>query len=123
LSDDLEVMKNYYRVKGAFMMNKARQLADEKQWMAARKSLQSFKDEVQESALKDDSFIKNLLQDLENAIKNVDPEIYWKVGKHNLLANQRAQMYQKSNFDSKNSYQNSRQIQMLQSLHTFKQIK
>lgn len=114
--DDFEVMKNYYRVKGAFMMNKARQLADEKQWIAAIKSLQSFKDEVQESALKDDAFIKNLLQDLEQAIINVDPEIYWKVGKHRLLANQRAQMYQKSNLDSKNNYQNALQIQMLQML-------
>ncbi len=97
--DDREVMKNYFRVKGALLMDEARQMSDEGGYEVAKKILQDFKEGVENSFLKEERFIKDMIKDLENAIKYVEPEEYEKYGRHNLIGNQRAQIRQQSNLD------------------------
>lgn len=113
--DDREVMKNFYRVKGASIMGEARKLADKRKNEEAKKILQSFKEELENSFLKEEEFIKNLLNDISQAIQNVNPIVYEREGKHSMMENQRAQMYQKSNLKSANCYQNSIQKEMIRS--------
>ena len=113
-------MKNFFRLKGALVMTEARQLADITKYDEAKKKLQSFKEELENSFLKNEEFIKNLIKDIEQAIANVNPVVYQQAGKHEMYENARAQMYQKSNLKSKNSYQNSVQAEMMHSVKAMK---
>ncbi len=97
--DDREVMKNYFRVKGALLMDEARKMSDEGGYEVAKKILQDFKEGVENSFLKEEEFIKDMIKDIENAIKYVEPEEYAEYGRHNLIGNQRAQIRQQSNLD------------------------
>jgi len=118
--DDREVMKNFYRLKGASVMDEARKLADEKKNDNAKKLLESFKEELENSFLKTEQFIKNLIKDIEQAMQNVNPVVYNVVGRHGMYENVRAQYYQKSNLKSANCYQNSMQADMLTSVRFMK---
>ncbi len=97
--DDREVMKNYYRVRGALLMDQARRMSDEGKYLEAKKMLEIFKEEVGNSFLKEEGFIKDMIKDLEKSIQYVEPAAYHEYGRHNLIGNQRAQMRQKSNLD------------------------
>jgi len=111
--DDKEVMNNFYRLKGAMLLNEARKLADQGQNEEAKKKLESFKEELSNSFLKNEQFIENLIKDIDQAIVNVSPQVYAHVGKHFLMENARAQMHQMSNLASANCYQNAYQADLL----------
>jgi len=120
---DREVMKNFYRVKGASVIGEARKLADQRKNDDAKKILQSFKEELEGSLLKNEEFIKNLIKDINKASEDVNPIVYEQFGKHNMMENARAQMYQKTNLKSANCYQNSVQMDMLQEVRAMKSRK
>jgi len=118
--DDREVMKNFYRVKGASIISEARQLADNVRYEEARKLLESFKEELENSFLRSEEFILNLVKDITQAILDTDPWMYCEKGRHSLLENSRAQMTQKTNFKSSINYQNSLQKEMTSQLRMTK---
>jgi len=120
---DREVMKNFYRVKGASILSEARKLADQRKNDDAKKILQSFKEELEGSMLKTEEFIKNLIKDIEKALQDVNPIVYEQFGKHNMMENARAQMKQKVNLKSANCYQNSMQMDMLKEVKAMKSSK
>lgn len=120
---DREVMKNFYRVKGASILGEARKLADQRKNDDAKKILQSFKEELEGSLLKNEEFIKNLIKDINKASEDVNPIVYEQFGKHNIMENARAQMYQKTNLKSANCYQNAVQMDMLQEVRAMKSRK
>jgi len=111
--DDREVMKNFYRLKGALLLNEAITLAAQKNNDEAKKQLENFKEELSNSFLKEEQFIKNLIKDIDQAIVNVSPQVYAEFGKHFLMENARAQMHQMSNLQSANCYQNTLQRDLL----------
>jgi len=111
--DDREVMNNFYRLKGAMLLNEARDLAGQGKNEEAKKKLESFKEELSNSFLKDEQFIKNLIKDIDQAIVNVSPQVFAQGGKHFLMENARAQMHQMSNLASANCYQNAYQTNLL----------
>jgi Mg-chelatase subunit ChlD len=121
--DDREVMKNFYRVKGASVMGEARQLADGSKYEEAKKILTSFKEELENSFLKSEEFIVNLIKDIAQAIVNVEPVMYQQMGRHNMVENTRAQMTQKTNFKSNINYQNCVQEEMTSNLRSKKSRK
>jgi len=120
--DDREVMKNFYRVKGASVFSQARKLADIRIYDEAKKLLQNFKEELKGCFLKTEEFIKNLIKDIEKAEEDVDPKIYELSGKHNMMESVRATMSQKPNFKSANFnlYQNSVQMSMVREVQSMK---
>jgi len=120
---DREVMKNFYRVKGASVISEARKLADQRKNDEAKKILQNFKEELEGCFLRREGFIQNLIKDIEKASRDVNPAVYEKSGKHNMMENARAQMSQKVNLKSANSYQNSVQLSMLTEVKTMKSKK
>ena len=120
--DDREVMKNFFRVKGASLMDEARKLADQNKNEDAKKILTSFKEELENSFLKEEEFIKNLVKDILKAIDGVQPEFYQQMGRHEMLENARAQMYQKSNMVSANAYRNEGQERMHSQLKSMKKF-
>ncbi len=97
--DDREVMKNYFRVKGALLMDEARKMSDRGRHESAKKMLQDFKEGVENSFLKEEDFIQRMIKDLEKAIRYLEPKVYQEYGRHNLIGNQRAQIRQQSNLD------------------------
>ncbi len=97
--DDREVMKNYFRVKGALLMDEARKMSDKGEHEGAKKMLQDFKEGVENSFLKEEEFIQRMIKDLEKAIRYLEPRVYREYGRHNLIGNQRAQIRQQSNLD------------------------
>jgi len=109
---DVDVMFNYYRVKGAELMNEVRKLSDQRKYDDAKKYLQNVREEITNSKLKDNETMKNLVKNLDDAIKNVKPEVYENVGKHYMMQNYRAQMGERSNLTSKVQYGNDRQQNM-----------
>lgn len=117
---DRDVMKNFYRVKGASILSEARKLADIGQNDEAKKMLQSFKEELEGSFLREEEFIKNLIQDINKASEDVDPVVYEQFGKHNMMENARAQMRQKVNLKSANCYQNEMQMDMIKQVKSMK---
>jgi len=121
--DDREVMKNFYRVKGASVMSEARLLADGSKHEEAKKILQSFKEELENSFLKTEEFIMNLVKDITQAIHNVEPTVYHQMGRHNMVENTRAQMTQKTNFKSAINYQNCVQQEMTSHVRAMKSKK
>jgi len=120
---DRDVMKNFYRVKGALVLSDAKKLADQRKYDEAKKMLQSFKEELEGSFLKDEEFIKNLIKDIQKASEDVNPVVYEQYGKHNMMENQRAQMFQKVNLKSANCYQNEMQSEMLTQVRSMKSKK
>ncbi len=117
---DRDVMKNFYRVKGASILSEAKQLADQRKYDGAKRLLQNFKEELENSFLSVEEFIKNLIIDINKALQDVNPFAYEQSGKHYMIENARAQMYQKVNLKSANSYQNDLQINMLQEVRLMK---
>jgi len=97
--DDKEVMKNYYRVRGAELMLEARRLADLGRYEEGKQILKDFKESVENSAVREEEFIKNMVKDIEKAMGYVGREAYGEYGRQNLIGNQRAQMRQQSNLD------------------------
>ena len=118
--DDVEVMKNFYRLKGASLLDEGRRLADQGRNDEAKKSLEGFKEELEHSVLKKEEFIKNLIKDIERAIQNVNPVVYQKFGKIEMLEDCKAQMYEKSNLKSANCYQNDVQTEMVKKVKAMK---
>jgi len=110
---DVDVIFNYYRVKGAEIMNEARQLSDEKKYDDAKKILQNIREEIANSKLKDNETMQNLVKDLDNAINNVKPEVYEHVGKHYMMEGYQAQMEEKSNMNTNVKYSNAIQSSMV----------
>jgi len=120
---DRDVMKNFYRVKGASILSEAKKLADQSKYDEAKKLLQSFKEELEGSFLKEEEFIKNLVKDINKASEDVNPVVYEQFGKHNMMENARAQMHQKVNLKSANCYQNEMQMDMLREVKSMKSKK
>jgi len=89
--DDKDVMKNFYRVKGAEVLEKAKELADNRKYEDAQKLLKDLKEELANSALKDEQFIKNIITDIDQAYENAKPEVYEAYGKVRMMENARAQ--------------------------------
>jgi len=118
--DDREVMKNFYRVKCALVINEARKLADHAEYEEAKKLLENFNEELENSFLRSEEFLKNLMKDIAQAIQDTDPWIYCEKGRHSLFENSRAQMTQKTNFKSSINYQNSLQKEMTSQLRMTK---
>jgi len=110
---DVDVMFNYYRVRGAEIMDEARKLSDASKFDDAKKILQDFKEEIANSTVKDNETIKNLIKDLEDAITNVKPEVYKAVGKQYMMQNYQAQMCEQSNMGSNVQYGNQMQSEMV----------
>jgi len=111
--DDREVMKHFYRVKAASLLPQAMKLADQKKFDDAAKVLANFKEELENSLLKRQEFVKNLIVDIQRAIQDVNALTYEQAGKKNLIANAKAQMFERSNFATENIYQNDIQTKML----------
>jgi len=120
---DRDVMKNFYRVKGASILSEAKKLADKSKYEEAKKLLQSFKEELEGSFLKEEEFIKNLIKDINKASEDVNPDVYDIFGRHNMMENARAQMHQKVNLKSANCYQNEVQVDMLREVKSMKSKK
>jgi len=98
--DNKEVMKHYYRVKGAELMAEARRLADEGKFKEAHQVLKNYKESVENSEMKNDELIKNMMMDMEKSMEYVREDAYGSYGKQNLIGNSRAQMRQHNNLDS-----------------------
>ena len=107
---DREVMKNFYRVKGALVIEDARKLADQGQYDKAKQLLVFFREEVENSFLKDEEFIKNLVKDVAKAAQDVSSVVYQQYGRQNMFENARGQMQQRSNLSNANCNQNSLQM-------------
>jgi len=98
-------------------------LADGAKYEEAKKILTSFKEELENSFLKTEEFIVNLVKDIAQAIVNVEPVVYQQMGRHNMYENSRAQMNQKTNFKSNINYQNCVQEEMTSNVRSKKSRK
>jgi len=107
-----EVMKHFFRVKGAEFIEEARNLCENGLYSEAKELLKGFKEELENSEVKEEEFIQNLIKDIEIAIRDVDPVVYESSGKHNLLTNVNAQHFQTSNIYLNNAYLSDIQFQL-----------
>jgi len=119
-ADHKEVLKHFYRLKSASVLEESRQLADKSDYENAKKLLNNLKEELMNCSLKNEQFIKNLVQDIQQAIFNIDPNVYKIRGKHGMYESIRAHTHQRSNLKSVNCYQNATQFQMLQEVRSQK---
>jgi len=118
-----EVVYNHLRVKGAEVMNAARKVADEKKFEEAKKMLEEFKEEIGNSQLRDEGDTQNLVNDIEDAIGHVDPQVYEAKGKHYLYQNYKAQMEEKSTITRNVQNRNNLQCAMVEELNQKNGIK
>jgi len=121
--DDKEVMGNFYRVRGATLMDEARKLADLRNYETGKENLIAFKQELSKCEMKKDEFILSLIKDIERAIEDIRPANYKRAGKLSIYCNQRAQVMEKSNFSSGNCYQNNLQKEMIAEVKEKKAMK
>ena len=92
-----DLLSNYYRVRAAELLAEARNLAEKSDYEGGRKILQNFKEELSKSAVKDESLVKGLLDDIELTIKEMQPRVYEAVGKARLYQQVDCHMMEKSN--------------------------
>jgi len=86
--DDIDVMKHFYRVKGSLVMDEGRKLADRNQYEEAKKTLENFKQEIANSRLKEDTYIKNMIKDIDATIRDINPVVYHTTGRQMIWNNQ-----------------------------------
>jgi uncharacterized protein YegL len=111
--DNEEVMKNYYRVRGALLMQEAGSKADEGKYEEAQQILKDFKESVENSAVKDDELIKNIMKDMGKSMEYVSEDAYGSYGRHNLIGNKRAFMRQQANLDSSVHFTNTHMSKLM----------
>jgi len=121
--DDIDVMKHFYRVKGSLVMDEGRKLADRNQYEEAKKTLENFKQEIANSRLKEDTYIKNMIKDIDATIRDINPVVYHTTGRQMIWNNQKAQMQQRSNITMANSNMMPMQQMMNQEVQTLKSKK
>jgi len=121
--DDLDVMRNLYRVKGSVLMDEARKLADQNCHEEAKKLLQNFREEIANSLLKEEAYVKHMITDIDATIKDLNPIVYHATGRQMIWNNQRSQMQQRSNVTMANSNMNFMQQTMQCELQGLKQKK
>ena len=105
VEDDREVMKHFYRVKSGLVTDEARKLADAGKYEEAKKMLTNFKEQVENSFLKDEEFIKNMIKDMIQTLEDLNPKVYQDYGRQNMYGNYRAQTQQRSNLNMYNCQQ------------------
>eukprot|EP00331_Platyophrya_macrostoma_P007534 CAMPEP_0176424840 /NCGR_PEP_ID=MMETSP0127-20121128/11059_1 /TAXON_ID=938130 /ORGANISM="Platyophrya macrostoma, Strain WH" /LENGTH=551 /DNA_ID=CAMNT_0017805939 /DNA_START=100 /DNA_END=1755 /DNA_ORIENTATION=+ len=112
---DKEVYLNYYRVRGAEALDTARRLSDAKEFNEAKKLLTDFKEELSNSALKNEKEVKGLIEEFTAALENIKPEVYEIKGKHTMIQKARVHMEQQSipMQMGQFSYANSMQTEMV----------
>ena len=111
--DDVEVMRNFYRVRGAGLTSEARKLAEDYEFDDAKQLMMNFREELLNCFLKSDEFVLNLAKDIENTMNDIEPDRFEIAGRNKMYSDFRSQMCQRSNLTSVNSYQNRIQREML----------
>ena len=113
---DKDVLNNYYRVRSAEIMMEAKKFAENANYDEGEKILQNFKEELSNSAVKDEDMVVGLLEDIEITIGEMKPKIYEAVGKHRLEQQVTSHMKERSNpyaASSFNMYGTYRQKKMV----------
>jgi uncharacterized protein YegL len=122
IQPNTDVFVNYYRVKTAEVTNEAIKLSGAGQYDKATFVLNQLRYEMSTSPVGNHQTVINLIKDVDNALKNVKPEVFNVYGKHYMFENAMANMSQQSNFNANNCYQNNNQQVMFNCLNNKKQI-
>jgi len=85
--------------------------------------LENFKQEIANSRLKEDTYIKNMIKDIDATIRDINPVVYHTTGRQMIWNNQKAQMQQRSNITMANSNMMPMQQMMNQEVQTLKSKK
>lgn len=96
LQEQKDVALQYYRVKVAEVMDIAQQLALAKDHKKATAVLQTMIKELKASKYKDDLLLTALVQDLEEAVRDVQPKVYQQYGRKRMKQKFRGHMEQRS---------------------------
>ena len=123
VEDDKEVMTHFYRVKGGLVTEEARKFADLGKYDEARKILISFKEQVENSFLSREEFIKNMIKDMNQTLQDLNPKVYQDYGRQNIYANYRSQTHQTSNMNTNNRMQIPQQMIWTNELRAMKNRK
>jgi hypothetical protein len=120
VSDEVEnvpieekVLLHYLRLKSAEAMNEARILSDSRKYEDAKQKLTTMRAIIANSAIKNDPVMISILKDVDEAIKNVNPEVYMNQGRHHMMENVYSHHNQFSNINSNYCVQNQMQGAML----------
>ncbi len=81
-------------------MQEAAAKAEEGKYDEAKQILKDYKESVENSSVKDDELIKNMMKDMEKSMEYVSEDVYGSYGRQNLIGNTRAHMRQQANMDS-----------------------
>ncbi len=65
------MLNNYYRVQSAEIMARARNLAQKSDYEGGRKMLENFREELFNSAVKDELIVKGLFEDIHTTIEEI----------------------------------------------------
>jgi uncharacterized protein YegL len=90
------VSNHVYRIKGAKLLLEAKHLCDKKLFGQAQKLILEFIGELEKGNIFGQKLIDNLIEDMKEALNNMDSSNYQSTGKHELVANARAQFREKS---------------------------
>ena len=85
--------------------------------------LVNFKEELINSKYKNNIILQSILNNIEQALKDIKPETYAIKGKHQIVSNARAQLEQRSNGNQFNLYSNNVQQTMVSNLKSMKSKK
>ena len=123
VEDDKEVMTHFYRVKGGLVTKEAGKLADLGKYDEAKKLLMGFKEQVENSFLNQEEFIKNMIKDMNQTLQDLNPKVYKGYGRQNICANYRSQTHQTSNMNTNNRMQIPQQMIWTNELRAMKSRK
>ena len=93
---DSELFCNYYRLKLAETMEKAKNLADLNKFEDAKKLLVALELEISKSMYSTNQKVKLFLEEIKIALRDVQPNIYGAGGSHNLTSNMHCNLKQSS---------------------------
>jgi len=106
---DFDVMNNYYRLRCAEVTNKARGLADLGENKQAEKELIDMKEEIKKSKFADKEDLIGMMNDLDNTVKLVQPNIYKQQGEKFMIQNEQCNFKEQSNHNNYKNYMNQGQ--------------
>ena len=94
---DVKVLLNYYRVRAGEVMLESAKLADQGKYEEGRNKLEDLKSEMGNSTINEDGFVVGTINDLNNTIWEMFPEVYSSLGKHHIQQNSGSYISEKSN--------------------------